>query len=71
MAKKLYKEDSDNFFVAIFGFVFDCLKVIFKFSPDKDQSYFEFFMEKFGAIAVILFCIGLFAALIAAALLEQ
>lgn len=58
MAKHKYKDGSENFFAANFGFIWDCLKVVFKFPPDKDQSYSEFIMEKLGAIAVIIFCVG-------------
>lgn len=64
MGRKAYKEGSENFFSSIFGFIWDCLKIVFKFPPDPEQSFFEFIMEKLGALAVMLVCIGFLALLI-------
>lgn len=39
---------------ANFAVIFDSVKVIFKLSPDDDQTIFEFILEKLGALALLV-----------------
>lgn len=60
MARKRFDKQSESFLVANFGFIWDCLKVVFKFPPDPDQSFFDFIMEKLGAMSVIILGVVVF-----------
>ncbi len=69
MARKEYgfHNDVKGADTGLFGFAFDALKVIFKLTPDEDQTFFEFIMEKLGAAALFLIStaiiLGIFLAL--------
>jgi len=57
--RKKYNENDNT---GLLGFAIDSLKVIFKLTPDSDQSFFEFIMEKLGALALfvaVIFVIGM------------
>ncbi|MFZ5953332.1 MAG: hypothetical protein ACOYXC_21685 [Candidatus Rifleibacteriota bacterium] len=58
MAKR-YKNPEKLPETGMFGFAWDSLKVIFKPWPDEDQSFFEFLMEKLGALALFLVSMAL------------
>ena len=65
MARKGYGNhlDKQTPETGLFGFAFDALKVIFKLSPDDDQTFFEFIMEKLGAIALFVISVGILLAI--------
>ena len=39
---------------ANFSVIIDTIKIIFKLSPDDGQTYSEFFLEKLGALSLLL-----------------
>lgn len=57
--KRERREAYWGFVGANFGFIIDCLKVVFKPLPDADQGWFEFLFEKAGALALMLVCGGM------------
>lgn len=47
-----------------FGFAIDACKVIFKLTPDSDQSMSDFIFEKLGALALLFVCVIVIIALV-------
>lgn len=58
MRKDVQKID-ENIFSCIFGFYRDCLKIIFKLRPDKNQNASDFVFEKIGAVLVVAVSIAM------------
>ena len=48
----------------VFGFAADSCKVIFKPTPDDDQSMSDFIFEKLGALALLFVCVIVIIALV-------
>jgi hypothetical protein len=51
---------------ANFSVIIDTIKIIFKLSPDYEQTYSEFFLEKLGALSLLLVSLVVLAMILAA-----